>query len=84
MQSRVCITVENSPNFPECLDEAMEKCAHISYQPITNQNSCDVIPVFPYSHLNTAIDQRECAYYPNYFINGVKGLLVGVLFGVHC
>ena len=23
--------------------------------------------MFPYSHLNTTIDQRECAYYPNYF-----------------
>ena len=23
-QSRVCITVENSPSSPECLDEAME------------------------------------------------------------
>ena len=35
---------------------------------ITNQNSCDVTAVFPYSHLNTAIDQRECTYYPDYFI----------------
>ena len=26
---------------------------------ITNQNSCDVTAVFPYSHLNTAIDQCE-------------------------
>ena len=50
--------------------------AYISYQPIktgvwqhiTNQNSCDVTAVFPYSHLNTAIDQWECACYPNYFI----------------
>ena len=24
-QSRVCITVESSPNFSECLDEAMKK-----------------------------------------------------------
>ena len=29
----------------------------------------DVTAVFAYSHLNTAIDQRERAYYPNYFIN---------------
>ena len=43
--------------------------AHISYQPIktqvwqhiTNQNSRDVTAVFPYSHLNTDIDQWECA-----------------------
>ena len=50
--------------------------AHISCQPskthiwqhITNQNWCDVRAVFLYSHLNTAIDQWECAYYPNYFI----------------
>ena len=41
----------------------------------TNQNSCDVTAVFPYSHLNTAIDQSECAYYPNYFIkrSGLQG-----------
>ena len=45
-----------------------------SYFPPANQNvrltthSCDVTAVFPYSHLNTAIDQWECAYYPNYFI----------------
>ena len=38
---------------------------------ITNQNSCDVTAVLPYSHLNTAIDQcGECALYPNYFIKG--------------
>ena len=39
--------------------------AHISYQPIKIR---DVTAVFPYSHLNTAIDQWEWAYYPNYFI----------------
>ena len=50
--------------------------AHISHQPIktrvwqyiTNQNSWDVTAVFTYSHLNTAIDQWECAHYLNYFI----------------
>ena len=30
-QSRVCITVENSPNFPECLDEAMETRKKVLY-----------------------------------------------------
>ena len=30
-QSRVCITVENSPNFPECLDEAMETGKKVLY-----------------------------------------------------
>ena len=38
---------------------------NVIYQSITNQNSCDVTAVFTYSHLNTAIDQWECAYYPN-------------------
>ena len=32
------------------------------------QNLCDVTAVFTYSHLNTAIDQLEYVYYPNYFI----------------
>ena len=39
------------------------------WQYITNKNLFDVRVVFPYSHLNTAIDQWECAYYPNYFVN---------------
>ena len=30
-QLRVCITVENSPNFPECLDEAMETRKKVLY-----------------------------------------------------
>ena len=30
-QSRVCITVENSPSFPECLDEAMETRKKVLY-----------------------------------------------------
>ena len=34
----------------------------------TNENSSDVTAIFTYSHLNTAIDQWECLYYPNYFI----------------
>ena len=28
---RVCITVDNSPNFPECLDEAMETREKVLY-----------------------------------------------------
>ena len=30
-QSRVCITVKNSPNFPECWDEAMETRKKVLY-----------------------------------------------------
>ena len=30
-QSRVCITVENSPTFPECLDEAIETRKKVLY-----------------------------------------------------
>ena len=47
---RVCITVENSPNFPECLDEAwkqyMEKKSSIAFIKIclkdnsTNEGKC--------------------------------------------
>ena len=37
-------------------------------QHITNQNLCDATAMFTYSYLNTAIDQWECVYYPNYFI----------------
>ena len=66
--------------------------AHISYQPIktsvwqyiTNQNSCDITAVFPYSHLNTANDQWECAYYPNYFIKEILHGLPGNSFQKGC
>ena len=68
---------ENADFFTFWLKQIFLTHAHIPYQPIkmhvwqyiTNQNSWDVTAVFTYSHLNTAIDQWECAYYPNnYFI----------------
>ena len=70
---------ENTDFFTFWLKQIFLIHGHISYQPIktrvwqyiTNQNSCDVTAVFPYSHLNTAIDQGECEYYPNCFINTV-------------
>ena len=67
---------ENAGFFTFWLKQIFLTHAHISYQPIktcvwqyiTNQDSWDVTAVFTYSHLNTAIDQWECVYYPNYFI----------------
>ena len=44
-QSRVCITVLNTPNSPECLDEAMEtwkKVLYCFYKIFLKDNSTDV------------------------------------------
>ena len=89
MQTRDAVE-ENAGFFTFWLKQIFLTHAHISYQPIktrvwqyiTNQNSCDVTAVFPYFHLNTAIDQWECVYYPNYFINRVSHLILDVGIGI--
>ena len=75
---------ENAGFFTSRLQQIFLIHAHISFQPIktrvwqhiTNQNSCNVTAVFPRSHLNTAIDQWEYAYYPNYFIKELGELSI--------
>ena len=78
-QTKQVCPFTSQPEFPEFLGKwktpldtrsyflpaTQSERASDSIQPIKIR---DVTAVFPYSHLNTDIDQRECTYYPNYVI----------------